>query len=41
MPSAKENGRLRGRLLSCVSGSGVRPKRDQPGHAVQALTARS
>lgn len=38
MPSTKENGRLRGRLLFCVLESSVRPKRELLNHIAQALT---
>jgi hypothetical protein len=38
MHSTKENGRFRGRLLFCVLGSSVRPKRELLNHVAQALT---
>jgi hypothetical protein len=40
MPSTKENGRLRGRLLFCVLVPSVRPKRELLDHVAQALTGK-
>lgn len=38
MPSTKENGRLRGRLLFCVLAPSVRPKRELLNRIAQVLT---